>query len=74
MARGDDFDSGSCQFFIVHEDSPHLDGSYAGFGYVVSGIEVVDKVCNEATPVDGNGTILKSQQPVIKSVTIARSY
>ena len=70
MARGNEPDSGSCQFFIVHKTSPHLDGSYAAFGRVTSGMEVVDKICSEAEPTDDNGTIPKAKQPVIKSITI----
>ncbi len=46
MARSQDPDSASSQFFIMHQDSPHLDGSYAAFGKVVEGIEVVDKIAN----------------------------
>src|SRR3954462_11115358 len=42
MARSSDPDSASCQFFIMHQDSPHLDGQYSAFGKVSSGIEVVD--------------------------------
>ncbi len=72
MARGEKYDSGSCQFFIVHQDSPHLDGKYAVFGYVTEGIEVVDAVCQAAKPTDKNGTIPASQQPVIESITIIR--
>ena len=49
MARTDDPDSASSQFFIVHKDSPHLDGKYAAFGYVVSGIEVVDAIASVVT-------------------------
>ena len=37
------------QFFIMHQDAPHLDGSYAAFGHVVNGIEVVDEIANVAT-------------------------
>ena len=70
MARANAFNSGSSQFFIVHEDSTFLDGQYAAFGCVVEGIDVVDKVCNTAAPIDGNGTIPKAAQPVIKSITI----
>ena len=45
MARGGyDNNSGSCQFFIVHQDSPHLDGDYAAFGKVTKGMDVVDKI------------------------------
>ena len=68
--RGDSYDSASSQFFIMHADSPGLDGQYAAFGYVTDGMEVVDKVCAEARPIDSNGTISASQQPVIKTITI----
>ena len=44
MARSNDYDSASSQFFIVHQDSLHLDGDYAAFGHVVEGIEVVDEI------------------------------
>lgn len=44
MARSMMNDSASSQFFIMHKDAPHLDGSYAAFGVVTEGIEVVDKV------------------------------
>lgn len=70
MARTNLPDSASSQFFIVHQDSPHLNGQYACFGYVTEGIEVVDAVCESATPSDNNGTIPEAQQPVITSVTI----
>ncbi|MBP3376914.1 MAG: peptidylprolyl isomerase [Clostridia bacterium] len=49
MARSDVPDSASSQFFIMHKDSPHLDGDYAAFGYVVSGIEVVDSIASVST-------------------------
>ncbi len=71
MARADDMNSGSSQFFIVHEDNqPSLDGKYAAFGYVTEGMDVVDTICTEARPIDGNGTIPASEQPVITSITI----
>lgn len=70
MARSQDPDSASSQFFIVQSDSPHLDGSYAGFGYVTDGMEIVDQICADAKPVDGNGTIPADKQPVIESVTV----
>lgn len=71
MARANDYNSASSQFFIVHEDSTFLDGSYAVFGYVTSGIEVVDAVCEAAKPVDDNGKIPSDQQPVITSIKIS---
>ena len=52
MARASDPNSAGSQFFIMHEDAPHLDGNYAAFGKVVSGIEVVDEIA--ATPTDYN--------------------
>ncbi len=70
MARANDFDSASSQFFIVHEDAVGLDGQYAVFGYVTEGIEIVDAVCEAAKPIDSNGTIPLSAQPVIESITI----
>ncbi len=64
------YDSASSQFFIVHEDSTFLDGDYAAFGYVTEGMDVVDKVCEDARPVDDNGTIPAEDQPVIKTIKI----
>lgn len=70
MARSGAFNSASSQFFIVHEDSTHLDGQYAAFGYVTKGIEIVDKVCEDSEPTDNNGTIKAYEQPIITSITI----
>lgn len=71
MARANPYDSASSQFFIVHKDSTFLDGKYAAFGYVTSGIEVVDAICEAAKPTDDNGSIPKDQQPVIVSIKIS---
>lgn len=49
MARGGDPDSASCQFFIVHKDSPHLDNQYSVFGRVVSGLDTLDKIAGVKT-------------------------
>ena len=49
MARSSLPDSAGSQFFIMHEDAPHLDGQYAAFGKVIEGIEVVDKVASVKT-------------------------
>lgn len=70
MARSNDYDSASSQFFIVHEDSTFLDGQYAVFGYVTEGMDVVDAICEAANPTDDNGTIPAEEQPVITTVTI----
>ena len=49
MARAMDPNSAGSQFFIMHQDAPHLDGGYAAFGHVVSGMEVVDGIAAVAT-------------------------
>lgn len=71
MARnGLSMDSASSQFFIVHQDSTFLDGQYACFGYVTDGMDVVDAICRDAKPTDGNGTIPAAEQPVITEVRV----
>jgi len=65
MARSGDPDSASCQFFIMHEDAAHLDGNYAAFGRVLSGMGVVDAICLNAHVTDSNGTVPGEDQPVI---------
>ncbi len=70
MARADDYNSASSQFFIVHEDSTFLDGQYAVFGYVTEGMDIVDMICTTAEPTDDNGTIPPEEQPVITSISI----
>lgn len=70
MARAMDPDSASSQFFIVHEDSKSLDGAYAGFGTVISGMEVVDAICENVSVEDENGTVLPENQPVIESIVM----
>ena len=71
MARASgDENSASSQFFIVQKDSLFLDGDYAAFGHVTSGMEVVDKICADAKPTDNNGTIKPEEQPVIEKITI----
>ena len=70
MARTNQPDSASTQFFIMHEAAPHLDGQYAAFGKVISGMDIVDRICRTAVVSDGNGSVPAQYQPVIKSVTI----
>lgn len=70
MARSNDMNSANSQFFIMHQTSQSLDGKYAAFGKVISGMEVVDAVCTAAQPIDGNGSIATAKQPVITSITI----
>ena len=70
MARSQNPDSASSQFFICHADSTFLDGQYACFGYVTDGMDVVDAVCEAAQPTDGNGTIPADQQPIITAIRV----
>ena len=73
MARSDDYNSASSQFFIVHEDSTFLDGSYAAFGYVTDGMDIVDAICKDAKPIDSNGSIPPEEQPIIESIRIVEN-
>lgn len=68
--RSDNLNSASSQFFIVHEDSTFLDGSYAAFGYVTSGMDIVDKIAKDTIVEDDNGTVLFENQPIIKSIKV----
>ena len=70
MARGDEYDSGSSQFFITVADSTFLDGHYAAFGKVTEGVEIAEQIAKDAKPIDDNGTIPPEAQPVIESVVI----
>lgn len=66
MARSMHPNSAGSQFFIMHKDAPHLDGSYAAFGKVIEGMENVDKIAETAT--DYSDRPLEDQ--VIKTVTV----
>ena len=66
MARAMAPDSAGSQFFIMHKDSPHLDGSYAAFGKVTEGLDIVDKIA--AVQTDYQDRPLKEQK--IKSMTV----
>lgn len=70
MARSNAPDSASSQFFIMHEAAPHLDGSYAAFGRVLTGMEVVDALCANTPVTDGNGSVARANQPVITSIRV----
>lgn len=70
MARANDPDSASSQFFIVHEDSTFLDGQYAGFGHVTEGMEIVDQICSDTPVQDSNGTVDAADQPAITAVKV----
>ena len=66
MARSMMPDSAGSQFFVMHKDSPHLDGQYAGFGKVIEGIDVVDKIAETKT----NFQDKPKQDQVMKTVTV----
>ncbi len=70
MARSQEMNSASSQFFIMHQTSPHLDGQYAAFGMVTEGIEIVDEICATTPVTDSNGTVSFNNQPVIESIKI----
>jgi len=67
MARSDNPNSASSQFFIIHQDSPHLNGDYAAFGYVLAGMDVVDKIATCQVFSDANN--MPVVDVVIESVT-----
>lgn len=69
MARTTDKNSASSQFFIMHVTNKTLDGKYAAFGKVTKGMFVVDKICESVQVEDNNGTVLKENQPIIKTIT-----
>ncbi len=66
MARAMDPDSAGSQFFIMHKDSPHLDGQYAAFGKVIEGMENVNKIAEQDT--DYNDRPLENQKILSMSV------
>lgn len=66
MARAQNPNSASCQFFIVHEDSEFLDGDYAAFGHVTEGMDVVDAIAS----VDTYPNDMPCKKVVIKKISI----
>ncbi len=70
MARAEDYNSASSQFFIMVGEAQHLDGYYAAFGHVTDGLDIVQKIASDARPTDNNGTIPADEQPVIETVKI----
>lgn len=71
MARGEDPNSASCQFFICNADSPHLNGNYAAFGYVIDGLNVIHRITRDCVKKTTGGVIKdKNQQPVIEYIRI----
>ncbi len=73
MARSNDMNSASSQFFIMQETNNSLDGNYAAFGKVTSGMDVVDEIANNLSSLgDSNGIIDKDKQPVIEYIKVIK--
>ncbi|MBI5364517.1 MAG: peptidylprolyl isomerase [Planctomycetes bacterium] len=67
MARSANPDSASCQFFVMHATSPHLDGQYSAFGKLTSGLDVIEKIVN--TPRGGQDKP-NTPQTIVKATVI----
>ena len=73
MARADGaMDSARSQFFIVHQNAPYLDGNYAAFGKVVSGMFVVDEIAKISPADTRSGLVARSDQPIIESIRVVK--
>ena len=66
MARSMMPDSAGSQFFVMHKDSPHLDGQYAAFGRVIEGMDTVDKIAETKTDFQDK----PKEDQVMKTVTV----
>lgn len=73
MARTNEPNSATSQFFIMHKEYPSLDGKYAAFGRITEGLDIVDKICTETENTDSNGGVAAADQPVIKSITVTEA-
>ena len=69
MARSTEYNSGSSQFFIVQEDKTYLDGNYAAFGKVTSGMDIIDKVIEDFGTVE-DVTLEEGKRPIIEGIHI----
>ena len=70
MARGTLKDSASCQFYILQNSATYLDGDFAVFGYVVSGMDTVNSIASSVSVSGADGYIASANQPVISSMRI----
>ena len=68
MARGEDADSAYGQFFIVRKEDRKLDGKYAAFGKITSGMEIIDEIYKNIQT-DANGMIPENLQPIITDIS-----
>jgi len=67
MARSQHNDSAGSQFFLMVADSPHLDGGYAGFGKVIEGMDIVDRIVNGPSDQAQNGLALEPREAIKKA-------
>ena len=72
MARSRDYNSASCQFFIMLGNETRLDGMYASFGKVIEGMEILDSVMDEIGTVGNNGEVEPENQPIIEKIEIVK--
>ena len=72
MARDVNKDSASCRFYILQSDQTFLDGDFAVFGYVVTGMDVVDQIAASAQTIGSDGYIAAANQPVITSMKVLK--
>ena len=70
MARGINKDSASCQFYILQNNATYLDGDFAVFGNVTSGMEIVDRIASTVPVTGSDGHITVDNQPVITSMKV----
>jgi cyclophilin family peptidyl-prolyl cis-trans isomerase len=64
MARGDDPNSATCQFFVMHAAAPALDGKYSAFGTLLDGLDALDKiVAAPGTPLDPQNQTFRPREP-----------
>ena len=68
MARARDYNSATCQFFIMVGDETRLDGDYAAFGKVIEGMEIIENVMSSIKTNDPNGLIPHEKQPIIEKI------
>ena len=70
MARSRDYNSASCQFFIMVGDETRLDGDYAAFGKVIEGMDIIESVMASIKTNDSDGLISPEKQPIIEKIVM----
>lgn len=74
MARSSQPDSAGSQFFIMHDDAPHLDGSYAAFGKVTEGMEAVDRIAETKVNIYNDKPVNKQIMRKVTVDTLGETY